>query len=261
MDEIIKNAAYCIVNNIYEKIIKISPLEYHKFINNVGIGADGTPTKYIDKFAEDIAIDYIKESKIKVNILSEEAGFLDFNGDYTFVIDPIDGTRNAIRGIPIYSISIGIGKKSLDDVNFGIIKNIPTGDLFIAEKNKGAFYNNQPVTTPEIPDKEIIFTFDDCSIFKKSNYNFSKFRSLGCASIEMCMVAIGAIDIYAVGDEYIRITDIAASSIFLKEAGGYLTNIRGDKINLDFNLDGRTSIIAACNMKLILDFIKRFNEI
>ena len=103
MDEELKKAAYSIVNKIYEEIIKIPHFEFHKYIVNIGIGADGTPTKYIDKFAEDIAIDFIKKSKLNVNILSEEAGFLDFNGDYTFILDPIDGTRNAVRGIPIYS--------------------------------------------------------------------------------------------------------------------------------------------------------------
>ena len=159
MDNEIKKIAFDVSNKIYEEIIRIPRSEYHKFVVNVGIGADGTPTKYIDKFAEDIAIDFIKKSKFNINILSEEAGFLDFDGDYTFILDPIDGTRNAIRGIPIYSISLGVGKKSISDVNFGIVKNIPTGDLFIAEKGNGAFLNNNQIKTPEIPDKEFIFSY------------------------------------------------------------------------------------------------------
>ena len=61
MDEEIKIAAYNTVNKIYRKIKKIQLSEYHKFGMNVGIGADGTPTKYIDKVAEDIAINYIKK--------------------------------------------------------------------------------------------------------------------------------------------------------------------------------------------------------
>ena len=261
MDEELKKAAYSIINKIYDGIIKIPHSEFHKYIVNIGIGADGTPTKYIDKFAEDIAIDFIKKSKLNINILSEEEGFLDFNGDYTFILDPIDGTRNAVRGIPIYSISLGIGKKSINDVNFGIIKNIPTGDLFIAERGKGAFHNNKPVNTPEIPDKEIIFSFNDINIIKNLGNKFDKIRALGCASIEICMVGIGAIDIYAVSDEHLRITDIAASSLFIKEAGGVIRNIKGGNINMNLNLDERTSIIAACNRDIVDDFIKRFNEI
>jgi len=259
MDDEIKKIAYDVTDKIYEEIIRIPRSEYHKFIVNVGIGADGTPTKYIDKFAEDIAIDFIKKSKLNINILSEEAGFLDFDGDYTFILDPIDGTRNAIRGIPIYSISLGVGKNSISDVNFGIVKNIPTGDLFIAEKGNGAFLNNNQIKTPEIPDKEFIFSYNDFNIFKKVNYRFDKVRALGCASIEICMVAIGAIDIYAVCDEHLRITDIAASSLFIKEAGGALRNINGEDIDLNLNLDNRTSLIAACNIEIVNDFIKRFN--
>ena len=255
MNEEIKNIAYNVVNRIYKKINLIMPLEYHKFGVNIGVGADGTPTKYIDKIAEDIAINYLKKSKIKLNILSEEAGFLDFNGEYTFVLDPIDGTRNSIRGIPIYSISLGVGKKSMDDIDFGIVKNIPTGDFYVAERENGAFFNNKQIFTPEIPENEMIFSFNNCNAIQNFDYRFNKLRSLGCASLEMCMVAGGAIDIYAVTDEYLRVTDIAASSLILKESGGFLTNIEGKKVNLDLNLDGRTSIIAACNMDLINDFI------
>jgi fructose-1,6-bisphosphatase/inositol monophosphatase family enzyme len=257
MDEEIKNIAYNVVNRIYKKIKKIQQLEYQKFGVNIGIGADGTPTKYIDKIAEDIAINFIKKSKIKINILSEEAGFLDLNGEYTFILDPIDGTRNAVRGIPIYSISLGVGKKSMDDIDFGIVKNIPSGDLFIAERGNGAFFNNKRIFTPEMPDNEVIISFNNCSAIQNSDYKFNKLRSLGCASLEMCMVASGAIDIYTVSEEYIRVTDIAASSLILLESGGFLTNIEGKKVNLDLNLDGRTSIIAACNKDLINDFITR----
>jgi fructose-1,6-bisphosphatase/inositol monophosphatase family enzyme len=260
MDEELKIIAYNVINKIYRKIRRIYLSEYHKFGMNIGVGADGTPTKYIDKVAEDLAINYIKKLDININILSEEAGFLDFNGDYTFVIDPIDGTRNAIRGIPIYSISIGIGKKSLDDIEFGIIKNIPTGDLFTAEKGNGTYYNKKRVNTPEIPNNEMAFSFNNWNLFRKYDFGFNiydKFRSLGCASIEMCMVAIGALDFYVVSDEYLRVTDIAASSLIVSEAGGYVTNIKGNKINLDLNLDIRTSVIAACNIDLINSIVSR----
>jgi fructose-1,6-bisphosphatase/inositol monophosphatase family enzyme len=254
MDEEIKIAAYQTVNKIYRKIKKIQLSEYHKLSMNIGIGADGTPTKYIDKVAEDIAINFIKKSELKINILSEESGYLDFNGDYTFIIDPIDGTRNAIRGIPLYSISIGVGKNSLDDIGFGIVKNIPTGDIYTAEKDKGAFFNKKRINTPEIPGKEMIFSFNNWNIFQNHNFKLKKndkLRSLGCASIEMCMVAIGALDFYVVYDEYLRVTDIAASSLIVKEAGGFITNIQGNKLDLNLNLDERTSIITACNKELI----------
>jgi len=264
MNEEIKIAAYNTVNRIYRKIKKIQLSEYHKFGLNIGMGADGTPTKYIDKVAEDIAINYIKRLKTKINILSEEAGFLDYNGDYTFVIDPIDGTRNAVRGIPLYSISLGVGKHKLEDIEFGIVKNIPTGDVYTAEKGNGAFYNKKRISTPNLPDKEIVFSFSDWNIFQNDIFEFNiydKFRSLGCASIEMCMVASGALDLYVVSEEYLRVTDIAAAYLIVKEAGGLVTNIKGNKLDIDLNLDNRTSVITACNIDLINRIITRCKDL
>ena len=264
MNEEIKIAAINIVNKIYRKIKKIQLSEYHKLGVNIGIGADGTPTKYIDKVAEDIAINYIKKSNTKINILSEESGFLDFDGDYTFVIDPIDGTRNAVRGIPLYSISIGVGTHSLKDIVFGIVKNVPTGDVYTAEKGNGAFYNKRRINTPNVPDKELVFSFNNLNIFRNNNFEFNindKFRSLGCASIEMCMVAIGALDFYVVSDEYLRVTDIAAATLIVKEAGGFITNIQGNKLDINLNLDDRTSIITACNKYLINKIVNRCKDL
>ena len=101
MDEEMKLLAHKTVDSVCRKIRKSTSTDFYRFSSNTGIGADGTTTKYVDKIAEDSAVSYIEKSKIKVNILSEEAGFLDRDGKYTFVMDPIDGTRNAYRGIPL----------------------------------------------------------------------------------------------------------------------------------------------------------------
>jgi fructose-1,6-bisphosphatase/inositol monophosphatase family enzyme len=264
MDEEIKIACSNIIKKIHRKIYKIQLSDRHKLGENIGIGADGTPTKYIDKIAEDIAINYVKKSKLNINILSEESGFLDFNGDYTFVIDPIDGTRNAVRGIPIYSISIGVGKNKLSDIEYAIVKNIPTDDIYFAEKGFGAFYNNRRINTPEIPDKEILFSFHDLNFFKNCNYDLNlcyKVRALGCASIEMCMVASGSIDYYVVIDEYLRVTDIAAAYLIVNESGGLVRNIKGNNLDLELNLDNRTSLITACNKDLVNRIVNRCKDL
>ncbi len=259
MDEKIKILAQRVTNNIYRKVKVATKSIFFRLGNNVGIGADGTVTKYIDQVAEDAALNVIKRSKLKINILSEEVGFIDNGAKYTFVLDPIDGTRNAYRGIPFYSVSLGVGKKSLSDIEYGIVQNIPTGDIFTAEKGIGAFYNKKQIMVPEIPDKEIL-----SSIALGSNYDKytlrqakkEKVRSFGSSSLEMCMVAIGAIDYYLVGKEYIRIVDIAASTLIVREAGGIVTNILGKDLDMPFNLDERSSVVAACNRNLINSVIQ-----
>jgi len=258
MDEEIKILAQNTVDKTYRKVKRAQSTDFHRFGKNIGIGADGTPTKYIDKIAEDAAISFIKKSPVNVNILSEEAGFLDFKSEYTFVLDPVDGTRNAYRGIPFYSVSLGVGKTSLNDVEYGIVKNISTGDTYVAEKNHGAFVNKKRIMVPETPDKEMLssltlgMNYDDLTLDLAKK---DKVRSLGSASLEMCMVAIGALDFYVVGREYIRVVDIAASTLIVREAGGVVTNIHGDELDMPFSLDERSSVIAACNKELIQKII------
>ncbi|MEF8878784.1 MAG: inositol monophosphatase family protein [Candidatus Thermoplasmatota archaeon] len=257
-NESIKILAQNIVDKVHQTIKERHSDNFHSFKNNVGIGADGTPTKMVDKLAEDAAIDVIDKSDTDVNLLSEEAGFLDNRAEYTFVLDPIDGTRNAARGIPFYSVSLGVGKETLSDVEYGIIKNIPTGDIFIAERGYGAFLNNKNIGVPEVPEKTILSSLSlgvnhDEKTIRLAEKN--KVRSLGSASLEMCMVATGALDFYMVGHDYLRVTDIAASTLIVREAGGVVTDSLGKKLDINLSLDERTSIVAAGNMELVSEII------
>lgn len=259
MDEDIKVLARKTVDKIYRKVRMASLDEFYRFGTNVGVGADGTPTTYVDKLAEDVAVNFLKKSKIRVNVLSEEAGFLDFGGEYTFVLDPIDGTRNAYRGIPFYSVSLAVGKSKISDVEYGIVKNIPTGDLYIAEKKYGSFFNNKRIGAPEYPSKYMMSSLTLGKNFDNKTLSLAKtgiVRSLGCASLEMCMVATGALDYYVVGKEYIRVVDIAASTLFVREAGGVVTNIKSEELDMEFNLDDRSSVVAACNRDIIQNIIR-----
>jgi fructose-1,6-bisphosphatase/inositol monophosphatase family enzyme len=258
MDEDLKILANKVVEKVYLNVRRAVATDFLKLGLNVGLGLDGTITKFVDKVAEDAALSVIKKSKTKVNVLSEEAGFIDNNGDYTFVLDPVDGTRNAYRGIPFYSVSLAVGKNSISDVEYGIVKNIPTGETYIAEKGFGAFLNKTRFAVPEVPDKEILSSLTLGINYDKKTIALAKkdkVRSLGSASLEMCMVATGALDYYVVGKEYIRVIDIAASTLIAREAGAVVTNIFGETLDMGFNLEDRTSVIAACNIDIIKQII------
>jgi fructose-1,6-bisphosphatase/inositol monophosphatase family enzyme len=69
------------------------------------------------------------------------------------------------------------------------------------------------------------------------------------------MVAIGALDYYVIGKEYIRVVDIAASTLFLREAGGIVTNILGEDLDMPFDLNERSSVVAACSEDIIKKII------
>jgi len=261
MEEEIKTIAQKIVEVICRKVRKACVTDFYKLGSSIGVGAGGDVTKFIDKLAEDVALDILKKSKLKINLLSEEVGFVDFGGNYTFVLDPVDGTRNAYRGIPFYAVSLAIGKSKMSDIEYGIVKNIPTGDAFIAEKRNGTFFNKKRICVPEVPHKQLLSSLalgNNSDKLTLALAQKDKVRSLGSASLEMCMVAIGALDFYVVGKQYIRIIDIAASTLILREAGGFVKDIYGQELDMPFNLDERSTVVAACNEDLIKKIILQY---
>jgi fructose-1,6-bisphosphatase/inositol monophosphatase family enzyme len=254
MDENIKVLVQKTAESVTKKVKKAYANDFHRFGTSIGIGADGTPTKYVDNIAEEVAINIIKKSKIPINLLSEEIGFINNNSQYTIVLDPIDGTRNACRGIPFYAVSLAVGSSVLSDISYGVVKNIATGDTFIAEKGQGAFLNNRQFVVPDVPDKEILLSLtlgknsDPLTCELSRSYII---RSLGSASLEMCMVSTGALDGYIVGREFMRVTDIAASTLILREAGGNVINFSGEPLEMPLSLDERVGFIAAGSRTLI----------
>ncbi len=259
MDQEFKDVANKIADKIYRKVRRSVSGDFYRFGKNMGLGADGTVTKFIDKIAEDTAVKYLKKSKVDINLLSEEVGIIDNDAEYTIVLDPVDGTRNAYRGIPFYSVSVAVGKNSLSDVEYGIVKNIPNGNIFSAEKNIGAFLNNKKLVVPDVPDKQILSSLSLGKNYSNLAVDLAKkekVRSLGSASLEMCMVATGALDYYLVGNEYIRVFDIAASTLILREAGGFVKSVKGKELDMHFSLEDRSSVVAACSMDLINKIIK-----
>jgi fructose-1,6-bisphosphatase/inositol monophosphatase family enzyme len=258
MDAKVKHLAHQIVDKIARAVLKESKTNFYKFGKTMGIGADGTPTSYIDKVAEDVAVKILTKSPIKVNLLSEEIGFIDFGGHDVFVLDPVDGTRNASRGIPFYSVSLAIGSSRISNVEYGVVKNIPTGDLFTAEKHHGAFLNTMPIRVCEMPPKDILSSITLGKSSTKKAHALAKqgyVRSLGSASLEMCMVAIGALDYYYVGKDLMRVIDIAASTLIVREAGGFVKTVENKDLDMAFDLGERTSVVAACSEAVIKEIL------
>ena len=117
---------------VTKKVLAV-PLEERG--KKVAMGADGTDTSYIDKVAEDAILEFMDQKDVQANLLSEEVGFVDrgFDDD-VLVIDPVDGTYNASRGIPFFSISVARGNKILADLTEGLVMNMVSGDIYYAEK-------------------------------------------------------------------------------------------------------------------------------
>jgi len=218
-------------------------------------GADGSPTKMIDEIAEKAALATVKDSGENVNILSEEAGFINNGAGKTIILDPVDGTFNAVHHIPFYAVSIAVGTKTLSDVEYGIVRNLVNNDVFEAEKGKGAFLNNKRIKTKNFDEKNPTFSVYLGTKASASAYEISRqarrVRSMGCASLDLCMVANGSTDMYYQMGYPIRITDIAAGVLILREAGGEIYDENKEILDMGFNLKERKNFVAAGDKKIL----------
>lgn len=218
----------------------------------VGQGASGSATSQIDKFAEDAILEHLKMNDVWLNVLSEEAGLIDLKADSTLVVDPIDGTANFNANIPFYAISLAVGSSKMSNVTHGLVRNLVSGETFYAEKGKGAFLNGERIRTRRFRRSEALFfayvgTKVDPATWKVVEVP-RRVRSLGCASLEMCYVACGRADgFYFNCDDFskrMRIVDIAASALILREAGGEVYDLRGRMLDVNFSLDDKVNFLA-----------------
>ena len=172
-----------------------------------------------DKKAEKIIIEELSKSRKKFSILSEETGEIK-NSDINnvWIIDPIDGTTNFLHGVPHFAISIAL--KSSNEIISGLIFDPIKNEMFYAEKNNGAYFNNKrmKVSRKKILEECLFATGGKKEI--KSDLNT---RKSGSAALDIAYVAAGRYDGYF--QNYLNLWDIAAGIIIVKEAGGKINEI------------------------------------
>jgi len=194
-----------------------------------------------DLKAEKIIIEELKKAKPNYSILSEENG-IENNKDKinTWIIDPIDGTVNFLHGIPHFAVSIAL--KSNDEIISGLIFDPIKNEMFYAEKNNGAYFNNHRIRVSKKNDINNCLFVIGGKIKKEPNLPY---RKSGCAALDMAYVASGRYDGYFQHD--LNLWDIAAGIILVKEAGGILNEI-------DLSVNENIKIIASTpdiNSKLL----------
>ena len=222
-----------------------------------GMGADGTPSSGIDIIAESTVMNMLDSMGNPFNILSEEKGFVDFGKEYTLVMDPLDGTYNAIRGLPFYSISLAVGKSSISDISHAFVLNLYTGDEFQAEKGKGAYMNGERIRTRRFSMEDSFFSVMLGRRAHEDSYRIAgipkRVRSLGSAAMEICYVASGSLDMYYYRSPTggLRVVDIAAASLILRESGGEIYNEKLLPLDMDFDVRKRNSVIAVGDERIL----------
>ena len=214
-----------------------------------------------DKKVEKILIDELSKARPNYSILSEEIGEIKNDNEFRWVIDPIDGTANFLHGIPHFCISIGLEKNK--EIISGIIFDPIKDETFTAEKGNGSYLNNQRLRVSgrnKLKDS-IIFTggpkFESeekdliLEEYKKISSNVHiPIRKMGSAALDLAYVAAGRCDGFWQRD--LNYWDIAAGIILIKEAGGFITDFKGD------NNYVKNKTILASNSEINQEMIEIF---
>lgn len=227
---------------VYSEIKKIKKDDAVKIM---GTGVGGDKTTFIDDKIEKIALEILKKTGKEFIFISEECGrkIVGKNPEVVMIIDPIDGSKNFMHEIPFYCLSIAAaGSHTLDSVEAAYIKNLATGDVYTAVKNRGAYKNNEKIEVKK-GNNEIVFTEftrSSASRLVKINEDFHT-RQPGCVCLSTCLVAEGLVDACAIVG-FTRSLDVAAPYLIAKEAGGIITNKKNEtvgemKIGFGQNLD------------------------
>ncbi|MEJ7625501.1 MAG: inositol monophosphatase family protein [Ferruginibacter sp.] len=189
-----------------------------------------------DHAAEKAIIEVIQKDYPDHFILSEETGEIKTGSEYKWIIDPIDGTVNFSNGIPLCCVSIGLEKDG--EMILGAVYNPLMNELFFAEAGLGATLNDKKISVSN--KTQVIksclvtgfpYTYLDAPngplvVFEKLIRQGIPVRRLGSAAIDLCWVAAGRFDGFY--EHQLQAWDSAAGFIIVKEAGGTVTDFKGN---------------------------------
>lgn len=197
----------------------------------------------VDKASEKVITDFIKKEFPTHSIIAEESGNKENSSDYTWVIDPIDGTTNFAHKLPIFGVSIGIQKNGENII--GVIYDVMRDALYSTEKGSGAFKNEEKISVSNNSnlEKSVLvtgFAYNREDEYKEAVKIFGSFltktravRRLGSAAIDFCFVASGVFDGF--WEANLSPWDVCAGILLVEEAGGRVTNYKDEKLNIYSN--------------------------
>ena len=189
-----------------------------------------------DKRAEEMLYEDLAKARPGYGFIGEEGGTREgADKSHTWIVDPLDGTTNFLHGIPQFAISIGLQREGT--IIAGVIYNPANDELYIAERGKGAFLNDQRLRVagrrqlnecvvacglPHIGRGDHELALKEMAALQNK---VAGFRRFGAASLDLAFVAAGRLDGY--WERNLQPWDIAAGQIMVREAGGTISGIEG----------------------------------
>jgi myo-inositol-1(or 4)-monophosphatase len=203
---------------------------------------------YVDQTAEEILVKGLGDIIPGAGFITEEGTVTQQKAEYTWVIDPLDGTTNFLQQIPVYSVSVGLVYN--DEIVIGIVSDVQQKETFYAWKGGGAWCNGKKISVSartEVQEAVVATGFPYASrdvlpqltsVFEFFLKNASGIRRLGSAAIDLAYVACGRFDVYY--ETTLNPWDIAGGILLVQEAGGIVSDFSGQQ-----NMMENGQIIAA----------------
>jgi myo-inositol-1(or 4)-monophosphatase len=198
----------------------------------------------VDKAAEQAIIEVLRRAYPEHAILAEESGAqagTAGESEYTWIIDPLDGTTNFIHGFPQYAVSIGLRHKGV--LTHGVIYDPTKNELFTASRGRGAFMNerrirvskraqlNEPLIGTGFPFRDLQSLDEYLAMFREFTVRTAGIRRAGAAALDIAYVAAGRLDgFWEMG---LSPWDMAAGALLVTEAGGLVGDFQGESDYLD----------------------------
>lgn len=229
-------------------------------------GAGGDISMQIDLLAEQSVIRTLESEKVDILMISEEIGEIyignknnAINNQNVLIIDPVDGSNNAVRGIPYCSISIAyaIGKR-IKDIKKAVVLDLVSKDIYWAVKGEGAYLNDKKIRVSSLDLSDNCFFELNLPIKNASTYiaklkpiieRFYRIRILGSSALTLCQIAKGSMEVFINLRESNRLVDVAAGFLILKEANGQFFSLGGTEIDHELSIDLKFPFVA-CNANL-----------
>ena len=223
----------------------------------LGRGAGGDQTLVIDHGAEDVILSELEKlhgQGYEFTAISEERGVLPYGSGESgvrVVIDPIDGSLNAKRLLPTFTLSIAVASgESMEDVEFAYVHEFGTGEEFVARRDGGATMNERPlmVDTTDGAGLEIVGLEAArpewlLPVIEELVAKVHRIRVIGTIAASLCYLAAARFDGMATAN-VCRSVDAAAGQLIVREAGGYVSFLGYGGVEAPLDLDARYRLVA-----------------
>ncbi len=257
------------LRNIGSKLLEMVPRYRFAEDSQVALkkGASGDKTFPMDKDAEDIIFASLEGLNEPFHIVSEEHGCKDIGeGGLNVLIDPIDGSKNAISGLPIFSTSIAVSDgNTIGDIFMSYVVNLISGDEFWAEKGKGAFLNGRKIRTQD-SDELMVILFEaqqparDIKGIIPLLSRFRRTRCMGSVALDLAYLSNGSASVF-VNPFDSRSFDFGGGWLLVQEAGGVFTDMLGRPMeDSEIGFDHTSPLLASANEKIHSRVLEIIND-